>query len=276
MSTTTEPRLAIAKRRGVEAELTAPLPLALAKQVRERADQHRKVAATLKANREQVVAIARELAQRERQADEQAAKAVAEGRSPSRTTKGKLASLRDQLAEAEHEVSVGENALRLSAAGLFKAALPHVGDAIAKAQAEHERALTRARDLASAMDTALGDADAAEDERLWLDDVAAGQPVEPYRARTGRGDIARLRGALGGLLAEFDARRAEREAERERVEQYEREQLAEFDRHAERLGREDAAARVVTADGAIESMGGRRVRRGGFGYEAVDDDEGDH
>jgi seryl-tRNA synthetase len=272
--TTTQPKLLLMHRRGSEAELTAPLPSALAKQVRERADQHRKVAATLKANREQVVALARELAQRERQADEQAAKAVAEGRSPSRTTKGKLASLRDQLAEAEHEVSVGENALRLSAAGLFTAALPHVGDAIAKAQAEHERALARAHDLAAAMDTALADADAAEDERLWLAEVAAGQPVEPYRARTGRGDIARLRQALGGLLAEFDYHRAEREAERERVEAVEREGADERRRGEQQAAREAEAGRMVTADRTVESIGGKAVRRGAFGPVLVDDEEG--
>lgn len=274
-TSTTEPtRLAVRNRRGVEADLTMPLPSALAVQVRERSEQHRKVADKLGALREQVVALARQLAEQERRDEERAAAAIASGRTPGR--RQKAASLRTNLADAESEVASFENGLRKSAAGLLQAALPHVGAAVEQATAEHERALARAHDLLSATDAALADADRAAAERAWLADLAAGSPsIEPYREGTsGMATIARLRVALGQAVAEFDHRHAEAEAQRQRDEQWQREQDAERQRHEAQARRDDEARRVVIAGGVIESIGGKPVRRGAFGVEPVGDDEG--
>jgi hypothetical protein len=274
MSTTPEPRLALANTRGSEFDLTAPLPSALAAQVAKRAEQHAQVVARLTAHREQVMELSRQLAEQERIDSEQATEAALVGESPPR--RQKAASVRKKLSEAEGEARAFETAVRRSAQALLVAAVPHVGDALDAAQHEHEQALRRGRELLAATDQALADADRAAAETWWLADLAAGSPsIEPYREGvSGMVEISRLRGALQQAAAEFDHRHAEQEVERERQRAWEVEQQAEAERHAERMRREDEARRVVTEGGAIVAIGGRPVRKGGFG-PIPDDDEGE-
>jgi hypothetical protein len=150
MSTT--PRFQKATLRGRELDLGYPLPPTLAglAEVRERAEQHRKVAARLAELKSRQVELSRDLAASEQADREDAAAAAAAGREPKR--RQRTVRIRGLLEQVERDVQSFSDAATRSADALLELAAPQAGAAIAKAAEERERAIERARELLAALD----------------------------------------------------------------------------------------------------------------------------
>jgi hypothetical protein len=256
---TTGPRFTRTSPRGHEHGLEAPLPSTLATlpEVRERVEQHEKVAARLAELRARRVELARQFAEQE-EADKQAAtQAALEGRSPSR--RQKAASIRKKLEEVEDELRGFENALARSADSLLAAAAPHVAEAAEKAATGREAAIARARELLGALDGALEEAANFTAERLWLGRLDGRGRIEPFRPVAGDPGLGLLRRRLQDAFAEWQARDEERRAEVQRQRRWREQHEPEWERQREQAEKQSAAARVRYEGMRLTHRGGRPV-----------------
>jgi vacuolar-type H+-ATPase subunit E/Vma4 len=81
--------------------------------------------------------------------------------------------------------------------------------------------------------------------------------VEPFRELAMDPDIRRVRTAVGSAFGEFTERREERKTEAARWEQYEREEAAEREKHAQKDAADSASRRVVYEGMKLVEKGGR-------------------
>jgi hypothetical protein len=274
------PRFILSGRRGHAHDLSEPLPETLARlpQIRTRAKAHLDAVARLKKLHERQAELARDLAEAERVDAAEAAKASVADKpaSASKASHNRLTRLTELLGECEADVRRLEDAVPLSASELLALAEPHFATAAERARKGEDEALARAGEAMQAVDAALADASRLADEHTWLVDAIGKERIEPYRDRGARGELAQLRSKLSGVFGESLERYADHRAQAEQQQQWEAEQQAELERQAERLGREDAAARVRFEGATLTHAGGRRVKpTPGFGFAPVEGDEGE-
>jgi hypothetical protein len=270
MTTETTPRFARTTARGSALGLENPLPPTLAglPQVRERADEHARLAERLTAQRAAVVEVSRELVETDA-ADERArVAAVSKGRP---LPKAKAEAVRAKLEAAESERDAVEQAVVESADALLVVAVSHLSEAAELVRAAQERSLARVRDLLDAVDGALEDESRLVGEAFWLDFVEGRPRVEPYRPM-GDKRINQLRLALRQAVEQFLARRAEAEAEREREAAWEAANREAWAQQEEKARRDYEAGKVVYEGQKLVSRGGRPVTPSGAFQDAEDDE----
>jgi hypothetical protein len=264
-------------RRGHAHSLDNPLPETLARlpQVRTRAKQHQDAVARLKKLHERQAELARDLAEAERVDAAEAAKASVADKpaSASKASHNRLTRLTELLRECEADVRRLEDGVPVNANELLALAAPHLATAAERARKGEDEALARAGEAMQAVDVALADAARLADEHVWLVDAIGQERTEPFRDRGARGELAQLRNKLSGVFGESLGRYADHREQAEQQQQWEAEQQAEYERNAERLAREDADKRVRYEGMKVTHVGGKPVKRTGFGHVAVDDDE---
>jgi hypothetical protein len=255
MSTT--PRLARESVRGHGLDMANPLPATLAglADVRERAEQHVRLAVRLAALRSTRAEVGRALVEQEAADERAAAEAALKGKAPGR--RQKAASLRKKLEEVEDELRGFEDALPRSADNLFAAARPYIDAAEEKATEERNRRLERAREHQAALDSELEAASLLTGELAWLRAAAGRARVAPYRPADTDPGIRRLRGAVAGAFAEFSVRTEERSAEAERQRRWEEEHREEWARQREQAERQSREQRVTFEGPRLTHRGGR-------------------
>jgi septal ring factor EnvC (AmiA/AmiB activator) len=263
MSIPTRPRFERVSARGRSHDLESPLPPVVAQlpSLRERAKGHERLAATLSDLRAKVVELGRALVEAEDADEREATQAAIEGRRRAKAMKS--SAVRKKLEDAEDERLSFERALLKSADDLLAIAAPHFVAAADLAATERERAFERAGQHLEALDQALAEAARLEGELGWLLSANGQARLVPYREHLDP-RVFQLRGLLRGALEQFLARRAEEEAERERLAAYEREHEDEWRRQAEAAEAQQAAQRIVVEDGRIVERGGRPVGPQGF------------
>jgi hypothetical protein len=256
---TTAPRFTRTSPRGFQHELVSPLPSTLAgiAEIRERVEQHERVAARLAELRARRVELARQLAEQEA-ADKQAAtQAALEGKTPAK--RQKAARLRGLLEETESEVAGFENALARSADSLLTAAVPHVAEATENAVEGKEAAIGRARELLGALDAALEEAGNLTAERIWLDRLDGRGRIEPFRPGGRDPGLGQLRRRIHDAFAEWQAKEEQHRAEAERQRRWREEHEAEWARQKAAAERESAERRVRYEGLRLTHRGGRPV-----------------
>jgi hypothetical protein len=260
-----------ASARGRPVELSEPLPLTVVELVPAQAKRHRAVVENERKLRAQVVELHREVEAAERADQERVTEATIAGEPRPRARRG--AGARKRLETVEAEATAFANSVGRSADLLLQRALPHFEAAAEKAEEAEAEALARVVDLLAAADRALADANRLRSEFLFLTEgIDRRGQIDPFRPLED-GDIRRLRVALSGALHEFETKRAERQAERERLEAWERENRPGWEAAEAQARAQADRERVVVSEGRVVEKGGKAVRRGAFGFEPVEGEE---
>jgi hypothetical protein len=268
----TAPRFRKESGRGFGLDLSAPLPSALSElpELRERVAQYARVVGRRRELEDHVAETTRHLDDVRRKDAEAIERALVAGKDAPKPRQGGSAEKRVEA--AMDELRSFSATVPRSADLLLLSASEYVPVAAERATEEAGKALDALRDLLSAADRQLTQVARWESELVWLAALDGEPYVDPFTVRESQ-DIRRLRVALTQALAEFDEKRAKREAEAERFRAYEeanREQWAAREAHARK---EADATRVVVEDGRIVEKGGKPVRRGAFGVEPIEDAE---
>jgi hypothetical protein len=275
-TTASVPRFARETSRGGELGLAEPLPptVTAVEEIADRVEQHRRVAARVSEQRRKIVEASRALEQAKIAHAEKVEEGALAGKSPPRAQG--IASAEKRLETAEDELRGFVAVLPKAATNLLRSAWPYLGRARDLVAEEEERALERARELLSALDSALERLQMLADEGYWLDTAdGSRRTIEPFRARGGDKRVGQLRFALRQSFDEFMAKRAETNAELERIAAYEREHADEWRRQEEEARRRAEEERVVIEPGrGIVAKGGKPVKRGAFGVEPIEEQPG--